>query len=185
MKTNPSNLLLAATTALLASTFSAHSPAQALTWTINNGTVDTNLSTSITGSFTIDNENSTAPNITFSNLMIDGLTFTAADVINISLATPSGSGIEAIDWLNGLNSLSLVFDSPLTTAGGTISLNDIASDFDGNAVSGSINAMSEPPITVPEPSTILGTLTAFGFGAKLKRKGSQKPKKDKDKDRAS
>jgi hypothetical protein len=38
---------------------------------------------------------------------------------------------------------------------------------------------------VPEPSTILGILTALGFGAKLKRKGSQKSKKDKDKDQAN
>jgi hypothetical protein len=50
-------------------------------------------------------------------------------VVNISLATPDSSGIKAIDWVNGSNSLSLVFESPLTTAGGTIPLNNIASDF--------------------------------------------------------
>jgi hypothetical protein len=173
MKTNTTNLFLAATTALLASTFSSTLPAQALTWTINNGTVDTNPATSITGSFTIDNENSLAPNITFSNLMIDGLTFTATDVIDISLATPSGSGIGAIDWLTGLNSLSLVFDSPfLTTAGGTITLNDIASDFYGNAVSGSVTGVSQPPTptAVPEPSTLVGLVTTFGSCVFLKRK---------------
>ncbi|MCZ8190878.1 MAG: PEP-CTERM sorting domain-containing protein [Microcystis sp. LE19-338.1B] len=170
MKTKPANLLLAATTALLASTFSAHSPAQALTWTINNGTVDSNPATAITGSFTIDNENSLAPNITFSNLMIDGLTFTAADVINISLATPSGSGIQAIDWLNGLNSLSFVFDSPLTTAAGTILLNNIASDFNGDAVSGSVTAVSPPPTAVPEPSALLGLAATFSSCVFLKRK---------------
>jgi hypothetical protein len=163
MKISPHYLLLAATAAILTSTFSAYLPAQALIWKINDGTIDTNPTTSITGSFTIDNESSTAPSITFSNIMIDSLTFTAADVINISLATPNGSGIEAIDWLNGSNSLSLVFDSPLTTAGGTILLNNIASDFDGNAVSGSVTG-------VPEPLTILGSATALGFGIFFKGK---------------
>jgi hypothetical protein len=110
-----------------------------------------------------------APNITFSNLMIDGLTFTATDVIDISLATPSGSGIQAIDWLNGLNSLSLVFDSPLTTAGGTITLNNIASDFNGDAVSGSVTGVSQPPTTIPEPSTLLGLATTVGFCVFSKR----------------
>jgi len=170
MKTKPANLLLAATTALLASTFSPHLPAQALTWTINNGSINSNPATAITGSFTIDNENSTAPNITFSNLMIDGLTLTAADVINISLATPSGSGIQAIDWLNGLNSLSLVFDSPLTTAGGTILLNNITSDFNGHVVSGSVTGVSQPPTTIPEPSTLVGLATTFSSCVFLKRK---------------
>lgn len=103
--------------------------------------------------------------------MIDSLTFTAADVINISLATPSG--IAAIDWLNGLDSLSLVFDSPfLTTAGGTITLNNIASDFNGDAISGSITAMSEPPTTVPEPTSTLSLLAlgTLGAASTLKRK---------------
>jgi len=102
--------------------------------------------------------------------MIDGLTLTAADVINISLATPSGSGIQAIDWLNGLNSLSLVFDSPLTTAGGTILLNNITSDFNGHVVSGSVTDVSQPPTAVPEPSTLVGLATTFSSCVFLKRK---------------
>jgi hypothetical protein len=170
MKTNPSNLLVAATTALIASTIFPHLPAQALTWSINNGTVDTNPAASITGSFTIDNESSPAPSITFSNIIIDGLTFTAADVIKISLATPSGSGIKAIDWLNSLNSLSLVFNSPLTITGGTIFLNDIGSDLDGNAVSGSVTGVSQPLTAVPEPSTLVGLAATFSSCVFLKRK---------------
>jgi hypothetical protein len=174
MKINPPNWLLAATTVLVAYNFSPNLPAQALTWTINNGTVaGTDL---MTGSFTIDNENSTFPSVTFSNIMIGGLTFTAADVINISLAAPSGSGIEAIDWANGSNSLALVFDAPLTTAAGAIDFNDIVSDFNGNPVIGGVTGAAEPPTSVPEPSTILGILTVLGFGAKLKCKGSQMPK---------
>jgi hypothetical protein len=86
------------------------------------------------------------------------------------LATPSGSGIGAIDWLNGLNSLSLVFDSPLTTAGGTILFNNIVSDFNGDAVSGFVTGVSQPPTAVPEPSTLVGLAATFSSCVFLKRK---------------
>lgn len=168
MKIKSPNLFLVAVTTILISPFCSHLPAQSLTWKIDNGTVaGTNP---VTGSFTVDNENDPFPNITFSNIMVDGLTFSAADVINISLANPSGSGIEAIDWLNGFNILSLVFDSPLTTGGGTVLLNDIVSDFDGNAISGSVTNQSST--AVPESSTLSGLVTAttLGFGVFWKRK---------------
>jgi hypothetical protein len=160
MKINPPNLLLAATTTLLVSSFSTPIPVQALTWTINNGSLaGTNP---ITGSFTIDNENSATPSLTFSNIIIGLLNFTKADLVNISLANPTGSGIEAIDWVNGSNSLSLVFNSPfLTTAEGTVTLNDVVSDFNGDIVTGSVTGVSNPPTTVPEPNLSLG-LIAFG-----------------------
>ncbi|WP_233271148.1 hypothetical protein [Microcystis aeruginosa] len=103
MKINRPNLLLAATTTLLVSSFSTAIPVQALTWTINNGSLaGTNP---ITGSFTIDNENSATPSLTFSNIIIGLLNFTKADLVNISLANPTGSGIESIDWVNGSNTL--------------------------------------------------------------------------------
>ena len=160
MKINRPNLLLAATTTLLVSSFSTAIPVQALTWPINNGSLaGTNP---ITGSFTIDNENSANPSLTFSNIIIGLLNFTKADLVNISLANPTGSGIESIDWVNGSNSLSLVFNSPfLTTAGGTVTFNDVVSDFNGDIVSGSVTAASNPPTTVPEPNLSLG-LIAFG-----------------------
>lgn len=170
MKINKKNLLLAATTATLASPFFAFLPAQALTWTVNNGTVATSPPTPITGNFSIDNENSDSPTVTFADLTIDGLAFTTADVFNISLSMPSGSGIEAIDWDNGSNSLSLVFEFPLTTAGGTILLNEIVSDLDGNAVSGSVTS-------IPEPRTILGLTAAIGFGVLFKGKLKRASKK--------
>jgi hypothetical protein len=177
MKINSPNLLLVASTALIASIFSPNLPAQALIWKINNGIVDPNPKPkiSITGNFVIDNESSTSPSVTFSNIMAFSLTFTAADVVNISLATPSGSGINAIDWLNGSDSLSLVFASPLTTAGGTIPLNNTASDFNGDAVSGSVT-------DVPEPLTILGSGAALGFGSLLAKEYSKIKKKKKGKD---
>lgn len=159
MKINPPNLLLAATTTLLVSSVSTPIPVQALTWTINNGSLaGTNP---ITGSFTIDNENSATPSLTFSNIIIGLLNFTKADLVKISLANPTGSGIEAIDWVNGSNSLSLVFNSPfLTTAGGTVTF-DVVSDFNGDIVTGSVTGASNPPTTVPEPNLSLG-LIAFG-----------------------
>jgi hypothetical protein len=175
MKINPTNLLVAASTALIASTFSPHLPAQALIWKINNGVVGTKPPISITGHFTIDNESSTSPMVTFSNIMVFSLTFTAVDVSNISLATPKGSGIDAIDWANGSNSLSLVFASPLTTAGGTIPLNNTASDFNSSAVSGSVT-------DVPEPLTILGSGAALGFGSLLAKEYAKIKKKKKGKD---
>jgi hypothetical protein len=65
---------------------------------------------------------------------------------------------------------------------------DVGPDDSGFAINSalqidSIRGAASTP--VPEPSTILGTLTALGFGAKLKRKFSQKLKKDKDKDQAN
>ena len=54
MKINLPNSLLAATTVILTSSFSANLPVQALTWTINNGTVDG--IGAITGSFAVNNE---------------------------------------------------------------------------------------------------------------------------------
>lgn len=160
MKINRTNLLLAATTTLLVSNLSTAIPVQALTWTMNNGSLaGTNP---ITGSFTIDNENSANPSLTFSNIIIGPLNFTKADLVKISLANPIGSGIESIDWVNGSNSLSLVFNSPfLTTAGGTVTLNNFVSDFNGDIVSGSVTGASNPPTTVPEPNLSLG-LIAFG-----------------------
>jgi hypothetical protein len=176
MKINSPNLLLVASTALIVNTFFPHLPAQALIWKINNGVVvDKNPPISITGHFTIDNESSTSPMVTFSNIMVFSLTFTAADVSNISLATPNVSGIDAIDWVNGSNSLSLVFESPLTTAGGIIPLNNTASDFNGDAVSGSVTG-------VPEPLTILGSGAALGFGGLLAKEYSKIKKKKKGKD---
>lgn len=155
MKINLSHLLLTATIALLASSFSVQMPAQALTWTLNDGsTAGTNP---ITGSFTIDDEDSVFPSVTFSDLMVDGLTFTANDVLFITSANPSGTGIDAIDWFDGFNSLSLVFDSPLTAAGGTILL-DFISDFNGDIVSGSVTGVS-----VPEPSRILSTASILAL----------------------
>ena len=161
MKINPPNLLLAATTTLLVSSFSAAMPVQALTWKINNGTTDgTNP---VTGSFTVNNESSTNPSVTFSNVMISSLTFTAADV---ALVTPSSGGIYAIDWQKGSDTLSLVFNSPfLTTAGGTITLDNIVSDFNGNAVSGSVTGAPQPPTTVPEPNFSFSLLVLGTIGA--------------------
>jgi hypothetical protein len=64
--------------------------------------------------------------------------------LRIAISTANKSRIDAIDWVNGSDSLSLVFASPLTTAGGTIPLNNIASDFNGGAVSGSVTDVPEP-----------------------------------------
>ena len=176
MKINLPNSLLAATTVILTSSFSANLPVQALTWTINNGTTDgTNL---ITGSFTVNDESITNPSITFSNIMVNSLTFTATNVVNVGLVTPSGGGISSIDWQKGSDSLSLVFNSPfLTTAGGTITLNDIVSDFNSNAVRGSVTGASQPTTAVPEPDfsfsfLVLGTIgaaTAIGNSIFSKR----------------
>lgn len=58
---------------------------------------------------------------------------------------------------------------------------DVGPDDSGFAINSalqvdSIRGAASTP--VPEPSTILGTLTALGFGAKLKRKFSRQSKKD-------
>lgn len=155
MKIYPGHLLA---TALIAGTFSLPLPAQALTWTVN-GTVGTSA-TPITGTFTLDNENSASPNVTFSNLTIGALTFTAADAINVSTTIPSGSGVTAIDWLQGTNLLGLTFTSPLTPAGGTIDL-DIVSDFNGDVISGTVIGNS-PPVGIPEPSVLFGLAATAG-----------------------
>jgi hypothetical protein len=170
MKINLSHLLLTATTTLLASSFSVQMPAQALTWTLNDGsTAGTNP---ITGSFTIDDEDSVFPSVTFSDLMVGGLTFTANDVLFITSANPSGTGIDAIDWFDGFNSLSLVFNSPLTAAGGTILLDDFISDFNGDIVSGSVTGVS-----VPEPSRILSTAGILALALFSQRRVKGKAKK--------
>lgn len=157
MKIYPGYLLA---TALIAGTFSRTLPAQALIWTVN-GTVGTSA-TPITGSFTLDREDSASPNVTFSNLTIGSLTFTAAEVINVSQAIPSGTGVEAIDWVKGSSSLSLVFSSPLTPAGGTVSLDNVVSDFDRQAIAGSVAGTSSP-VSVPETSPLLGLLATCGL----------------------
>jgi PEP-CTERM motif len=155
--------LLAIATTLLSGTLFPHLPAAALTWTVN-GTVST--TTPISGSFTLDSELAPSPNVTFSNVTINSLIFTAADVVGVSGG--GSGGITAIDWAKGLNSLALVFASPLTPAGGTVLLDDVVSDFDGGAIAGSVTGTSSP-VGVPEPSTLLGLLALGGLGALMKR----------------
>ncbi|MFM1842162.1 MAG: hypothetical protein RLZZ490_898 [Cyanobacteriota bacterium] len=137
-------------------------PAVALPWVLDPGSqVLTNPASPLTGGFTLDNVT-----VIFSDVMVDGLTFSAADVINVDVA----SGVTAIDWLDGeSNLLSLVFASPLTVDGGTIALDSTVSSFtpfDGAIpleITGSTTA-------VPEPLTLLGAATAIALGSTFKRK---------------
>ena len=131
--------------------------AQALTWTLNNAFV--NGTTPITGSFTITSESASPPVLTVSNITVSGITFTQADVI-----TPLESPLGAIDWFQGLDSLSISFETALTSSGGTINL-DLLSDFNGDLISGDVVAD-----VVPEPLTLLGAGAAIAIGACLKRK---------------
>ena len=132
-------------------------PSQALTWTLNNAFV--NGTTPVTGSFVITNESANPPILTVSNITVGGITFTEADVI-----TPLESPLAAIDWFQGLDTLSLSFENALTPSGGTVNL-DILSDFNGETISGEVVAD-----VVPEPLTLLGAATAIAFGASFKRK---------------
>ena len=152
---------------LLGATLSTN-PAQALTWSVDTGTkTDTNLL--ILGRFTIDDELASLPNITFSNVTVDGLTFGASDVLLIS--NTAGIGVTAIDWIDAnSNVLSFVFKKPLTPSGGTILLDENVSTYIPfvlglpQAVSGSVSPAGAVP-TVPEPSTRLGAGIAVALGA--------------------
>lgn len=137
-------------------------PAVALPWVLDPGSqVLTAPTTPLTGGFTLDNAT-----VTFSDVMVNSLTFSAADVFNVDVA----GGVTAIDWLDSENNLlSLVFNSPLTSSGGTITLDNVVSSFtpfDSGVpveITGSVTA-------VPEPLTLLGAATAIAFGTSFKRK---------------
>jgi len=142
-------------------------PAAALPWVLNPGSqVLINPATPLTGGFTLDDESLGSPTVTFSNIMVASLIFSAADVINIDTA----AGVTAIDWLDGGNNLlSLVFSTPLTSGGGTIALDNVVSSFTPfNSgvpveITGSVTA-------VPEPLTLLGASTAIALGSLFKRR---------------
>jgi hypothetical protein len=143
-------------------------PAMALTWALDAGSqTQTNLL--ITGQFIFDDEFAAFPMVSFSDVTVDGLVFGSSDVINIDTA----SGVTAIDWLDGdFNTLSLVFNSPLTPSGGTVILDDIVSTFTPFvpgvplAIEGSVSA-------VPEPLTLMGAGVAIVLGGAFKRKSQQ------------
>ena len=139
------------------------SPVQALTWRLGSGSqVETSPTpTPITGSFTIDDENSASPQILFSDIMVGGVTFDMVDNIDTT-----SLGITAIDWINGASILSLAFSpSALTNTGGTIALNNV-SDLDGDQITGSVTSIT----SVPEPSTLLGAVICFGVSLLFHRR---------------
>ena len=139
------------------------SPVQALTWRLGLGSqVETSPTpTPITGSFTIDDENSATPQIPSSNILVGGVTFEMVDNIDTT-----SLGITAIDWINGSSVLSLAFSpSALTNTGGTIALNNV-SDLDGDLITGSVISVT----TVPEPSTLFGAAICFGCGLLFNRR---------------
>jgi hypothetical protein len=142
-------------------------PAQALPWVLDPGSeVLTNPVNPLTGGFTLDDESLAFPTVTFSDVTVDSLTFGAADVINVSVF----GGVTAIDWLDsGNNLLSLVFDSPLTSSGGTVVLNQVVSSFTPFS-SGAPVEITGSVTAVPEPLTLLGAGTAIALGSAFKRR---------------
>lgn len=149
--------------------------AEALPWVLNTGSQAlTNPVSPLTGGFTLNNESSANPIVTSSNVTVGTYTFSASDVINVTVS----GGVTAIDWLNGNNDLlSLAFSSPLTPSGGTVGLNSLASSFatfanpTPVAITGSVTA-------VPEPFTLLGVGASFASTRRLRRRirqGSQRP----------
>lgn len=165
---SPHSLLAKATFALsvgLAALALTPSSVNALPWVLSPGSqAQTNPVTPLTGGFTLDNEYSANPNVTFSNVMAGSITFSASDVVNVSVA----SGVTAIDWLNGNSDLlSLVFSSPLTPSGGTVALNSILSSFTP-FVSGTPAAITGSVSAVPEPFTLLGVGTSFAYTRRLR-----------------
>lgn len=106
-------------------TLTTITPAHAFTWTVN--ATSTNPNTTITGTFTINDESlGSGAMVTASNISLNGVIYdNTADIINIG-----GVGsIDSISWdylvpnvPNGCTtapcSLSLLFDTPLTFAGG-------------------------------------------------------------------
>ena len=140
-------------------------PAMALIWALDAGS-QTETGLPVTGQFTLDDEFAALPTISFSNVTVGGVVFGSSDVFNISTA----SGVTAIDWLDvDANTLSLVFNFPLTPSGGTVTINNFVSVFVTSsdpyplAIEGSVSA-------VPEPLTLMGAGAAIAFGAAFKRK---------------
>lgn len=143
------------------------SSANALPWVLSSDSQAlTNPVTPLTGGFTLDDESLANPTVTFSNVMAGSLSFSAADVVNISIS----GGVTAIDWLDSdFNLLSLVFDSPLTSSGGAVALNSVVSSFTPFS-SGAPAAITGSVTAIPEPLTLLGAGAAITLGSLFKRR---------------
>jgi hypothetical protein len=166
---NPKNSFVLSLLAwTLVSTTCRPSPVHALPWKVDPGT-STDNGLAISGSFSIANEISASPLLITSDVTVAGLIFRASDAI---VSSTVGFGVTAIDWVDNANNLlSFVFDTPLTTAGGTIFLDSTVSSFTpflpGNplAISGSLSQ-------VPGPLPILGAGTALAWSRQLKRRNA-------------
>lgn len=159
-------------------------PAQALTWTLS-GTTGTDTFTA-GSSFTIDNEAGNPPNVIApTNLTIGSITFTQAHFDSLLSGLPNNT--ISISFINGLNNLALQFNSPLTTAGGLITLDTTVSNFNGtNFTSGSASASpSVSSNSVPFEFSTTPGLVALGliFGGNYAwKKWNNKNDNQKDND---
>ncbi|MFN5514385.1 MAG: PEP-CTERM sorting domain-containing protein [Cyanobacteriota bacterium] len=143
------------------------SSVKALPWVLSpDSQALTNPVAPLTGGFSLNNESLANPSVTFSNMMVDSLIFSALDVVNVSVS----GGVTAIDWLDsGNNLLSLVFSSPLTPGGGTIALNSVVSSFTPFS-SGAPAVITGSVTAVPEPLTLVGAGAAITLGGLFKRR---------------
>lgn len=143
--------------------------AQALPWTVVAGT-QTETGLIISRSLRIDDELAANPVMLASNVSVTGNVFDAFDA---TLSTTAGLGISAIDWLDGSNNLlSFVFDTPLTSAGGTICFDRVVSAYTPLSV-GLPSSVSGSVKQVPGPLPVLGMGAALAWSRKLKRRFAQ------------
>jgi hypothetical protein len=93
-------------------------------------------------------------------------------ITSVGSTAPDDHGVGSIMW-TGLNTTTIGFtlDPNLDPPGPDPERSAIAFN------SFEFTLPDEPPVSVPEPLTILGSVTALGFGALLKREHSKKRKK--------
>ena len=146
------------------------SPAQALPWYIDSGTMADN-GLVVTGSFNIDDELFTNPAMLASDVTIDGFVFGSSDAV---IQSTPGVGVIGIDWIDlDYNLLSLAFDTPLAPQGGTVTLDNVVSSFVPFSnptplyISGSVSASTS---AVPAPLPAMGAGACLVWSRKIRRK---------------
>ena len=160
-------------TGLVASVAVAVSPAQASTFTYNGTNYDI---TTVTGSYgSLSSQLSSTPWYNDFNLA-SGL----LGVVKTSLGTPNTGDLDTESpYFVSLYTFSPGNTFPLAlsySTGGTTSSSGVSPGMSGTFAVGSVAS------AVPEPLTILGAVTAAGFGAGFKRKLAKSQKQEDQKD---
>jgi len=161
------------------------SPAQALTWTLNNVEFVDNATAS--GTFDYD-----ATTNTYSNILITLSNTTGPDLAAAGLYTSSDTVTSANNYLDVFNSSSnsyfrLTFTQPLTNSGGTVNIvntptlslaagstyygtANFSNSFGGAGTSATVSSTTAVPFDIPYGATIpaFGSVLALGAMRKVR-----------------